>query len=83
MKKMKMLFLALALSVALVGNTFAIGPSGPADGLVSAALSIAVEQIYSLLGFGPDDCPLRQCQTCRPNNLVDGTGDGHCRPRDN
>lgn len=78
-----MLFLALALSVTLVGNTFAIGPLGPPDGFLSAALSFVAEQMNSLLGFGPDDCPLRQCQTCRPNNLVDGTGDGHCRPRDN
>lgn len=83
MKKIKMLFLSLALFVALVGNTFAIEPSGPSDGLLSAAISFVAEQMYSMLGPGSDDCPLRQCQTCHPNGLADGSDDGNCRPRDN
>lgn len=67
----------LILSLCLAGNIFAIGPvTAAAPGL----LSYAVERVVSL--FRGEDCPLRICQDCRPNN-EDDTGNGDCRPRDN
>lgn len=74
---MKTFGLMLILSLGLAGNIFAVGSvTAVAPGL----LSFAIEQVLSM--FETDDnCPLRTCQNCRPNNEDDGDGD--CRPREN
>lgn len=77
MKRMKTFGLMLILSFGLAGNIFAMGSvTTVAPGL----LSFAIEQVLSMLERD-DNCPLRTCQNCRPNN--EGDGDGDCRPREN
>jgi hypothetical protein len=82
MKRIKPLGLMLVLSICLTGNIFATGPVVTGTvGIVPGLLSYVVEQVLSV--FESEDCPLRICQNCRPNNeAVDG-GNGDCRPKDN
>ena len=67
----------LLLSIGLAGNIFAMGPVTVGVGVVPGLFSFAVEQVFSLIG--DENCPLRQCQDCQPNNTDNG-GDQTCRP---
>lgn len=76
MKKLRMFGFMLVLSLALASNIFAIGS---VTTVVPGMFSFVMEQVLSL--FGTDDnCPLRTCQNCRPNNEGNGDGNGDCRP---
>jgi len=76
MKRTKTLFLALALTTLLTGNIFATGGVLPVtNSIVTAALTA----LLSLAGSN-EQCPLRQCTTCRPNNEGGDNGNGDCRP---
>ncbi len=79
MKKLKTLGFMLVLSLALASNMFAMGS---VTAVVPGVLSFAVEQVLSMFG-ADDNCPLRTCQNCRPNNDGNGDGNGDCRPREN
>ena len=79
MKKIRVFGLMVVLSLSLAGNIFAVGP---VTAVVPGLLSLVVEQALSMFGGG-DSCPLRTCQNCRPNNEVDGDGNGDCRPGSN
>ena len=68
----------LLLSVSMAGNIFAMGSVTAATGVVPGLLSFVVEHLLSM--FRSEDCPLRQCQDCRPNNGADDDGNGNCRP---
>lgn len=79
MKTIKTIGLTLLLSICLSGNIFAIGPVTAETGVVPGLLSFAVDHVFSMLRS--EDCPLRQCQDCRPNNGTDDDGNGNCRPQ--
>lgn len=79
MKRIKAFFIATILTVTLAGNILA---SGPAVALPAGLISFAVGQVLSFLG-ADDQCPLRQCTNCRPNNENNGDGNGDCRPTPN
>lgn len=77
MKRFKAFFLATVLTATFAGNIFATG--GVATTLPSSLVTFAVSAFLSLTG-GTDQCPLRQCTNCRPNNENGGDGNGDCRP---
>lgn len=76
MKQIKTLLLGLALTTLLAGNIFATG------GVLPATNSIVAYALTALLSFarGDDQCPLRQCTTCKPNTEGGDNGNGDCRP---
>lgn len=74
MKRTKALLLALTMTTLLAGNIFATGGALPA---ANSIVTYALTALLSLVG-GNDQCPLRQCTTCRPNN--EGGDNGDCRP---
>ena len=75
MKKVRTALLMAVFSTALVGNAFA---SGAATSTALDLFSSAVEYVVSF--FADDNCPVRQCISCRPVTGVDENG--NCRPRD-
>jgi len=74
MKKIKAILCAMLLSTCLVGNVFAADTTG-SNGFFSF-FSNAMNAVVSF--FSADNCPPRQCQTCRPTE--DGDNDPICRP---
>lgn len=82
MKRIKTLFLALALTTLLAGNIFATGGIVSTATLTASLLTSAVNAVLSLMGTD-DQCPTRQCTNCRPNSDGDGDGNGNCRPTPN
>ena len=76
MKRIKALFLALTMTTLLAGNIFATGGVLPA---ANSIVNYALTALLSLAG-GTDQCPLRQCTTCKPNNEGGDNGNGDCRP---
>lgn len=76
MKNLKALVVTLLLSIVLVGNAFATGPSGSG---VWTFFADTVESVMSFFRSG-ESCPLRQCTNCRPTEQRDENG--NCRPRD-
>lgn len=74
MKKRQSFFCIALLSTTLVANVFASGTIG------TSTFSILdnVINVVTLLLRG-DNCPVRQCQDCRPGEEPDENG--HCRPR--
>lgn len=77
MKRFKTLILVLTLTTVFAGNIFATGIVSTAT-LPTSVVASAVNALLSLVG-GTDQCPLRQCTTCRPNSEGDN-GNGDCRP---
>ena len=75
MKKIKALLCAMLLSTCLVGNVFAADTTD--SGGIFSYFSSAMNAVVSFF-IAPDNCPPRQCQTCRPNE--DGDNDPNCRP---
>lgn len=75
MKKRQSIFCVALLSMILVGNVFASPTVGTS---VLGLLDSAVSAVVSLLS---EACPVRQCQDCRPSEVVDENG--HCRPKEN
>jgi len=75
MKKRQSVFCIALLSTVLVGNVFAGSVVGTS---VFGILDNVVGAVVSLLSG--DSCPLRQCQGCRPTEVVDDNG--NCRPRE-
>jgi hypothetical protein len=76
MKQIKTLLLGMALTTVLAGNIFATGGVLPAT---SGIVTYALTALLALSG-GNDQCPLRQCTTCKPNNEGGDNGNGDCRP---
>lgn len=74
MKKRQSFFCMALLSTTLVANVFASG----AVGTSTSILDSVVNAVVSLLRG--DSCPVRQCQDCRPGDIVDENG--NCRPRE-
>jgi hypothetical protein len=79
MKKIKALFCAILLSTCLAGNVFAGGTTS--SGSFFSFFTEAMNAVVSF--FRGDNCPPRQCQTCRPPNEGGDDNDPNCRPRDN
>lgn len=75
MKKLKALVGTLFLSIMLVGNVFATGPSGSG---VWAFFADSFDSVMYFFREG-ESCPLRQCTNCRPTERDEN---GNCRPRD-
>lgn len=74
MKKRQSFFCIALLSTTLVANVFAGGAvSMSAFGIFDSV----IEAVMILLR--DDNCPVRQCQDCRPGEVPDENG--HCRPR--
>jgi predicted RNA-binding Zn ribbon-like protein len=76
MKKRQSFLCIALLSTTLVANVFAGGAVatstfGFLDSVINAAVSLLL---------GGDSCPVRQCQNCRPTEVVDENG--NCRPRE-
>jgi len=76
MKRINKLFLVLALTTVFAGNIFATGGLLPAT---NSIVTYALTALLSLAG-GNEQCPLRQCTTCKPNNEGGDNGNGDCRP---
>lgn len=76
MKRLKTLFLVLALTTMFAGNIFATGGTLP---VTNSIVTYALNALLSLAG-GNDQCPPRQCTNCRPNNEGGDNGNGDCRP---
>lgn len=76
MKRIKTILLGLVLTTLLAGNIFANGVVLP------AANNIVTYALTALLSFAriDDQCPLRQCTTCKPNTEGGDNGNGDCRP---
>ncbi len=74
MKKRQSLLCIALLSTTLVANVFASGTIGTSTFGILDNVITAV----TLLLRG-DNCPVRQCQDCRPGEEPDENG--HCRPR--
>ena len=73
--KKRQTFLCIALlSTTLVANVFG---GGGAVGTSTSILDSVFNAVVSLLRG--DSCPVRQCQDCRPGEVVDDNG--NCRPR--
>ena len=79
MKKLKALFCAIVLSTCLVGNVFAGGVATTTGAGFFSFFSDAVNAVVSL--FSREDCPPRQCTTCRPGG--GNENDPNCRPLSN
>lgn len=75
MKKRQSLCCIALLTTILVGNVFAGGPVGMS---MLGLFDSAIYAVASLLSS--DSCPVRQCQQCRPTEVVDENG--NCRPRE-
>lgn len=75
MKKRQSLCCIALLTTILVGNVFAGGPVGMS---MLGLFDSAIYAVASLLSG--DSCPVRQCQQCRPTEVVDENG--QCRPRE-
>ena len=77
MKRLKTFAIAIALTTVLAGNIFATGGAVSTATLPTSLLTYAVTVVLAM--FGADDqCPLRQCTNCKPNNGNNDGGD--CRP---
>lgn len=77
MKRLKTFAIAIALTAVLAGNIFATGGTVSAATSPTGLLTYAVSAVLAM--FGADDqCPLRQCTHCKPNNGNNDGGD--CRP---
>lgn len=76
MKKIKAILCAILLATFLVGNVFAADTTG-SNGFFSY-FSSAMNAIVSFFS-ATDNCPPRQCQTCRPTEGGDDN-DPNCRP---
>ncbi len=75
MNKRQSFFCAALLSTTLVANVFAGVPASTSTfGILESVFNAVV-----LLLRG-DSCPVRQCQNCRPGDVVDENG--NCRPRE-
>lgn len=74
MKKIQSVFCITLLSTILVGNAFA---SGAVGGSVFGFFDDVVNAFVALVS---GDCPPRQCQQCRPTEVVDENG--NCRPKE-
>lgn len=71
MKKLKVIFCTFLLSTSLVGNVFA------SNSLSNGVFSFFDNAIETILSFtGEEDCKPRQCQTCKPIDVLMGK----CRP---
>lgn len=81
MKRFKAVFLAMVLTATFAGNIFATGSLVSVAVLPASLLTNVVNAILSVVG-GDDQCPLRMCTNCRPNNEGEGDDDGNgdCRP---
>lgn len=75
MKKFKSLFCAVLLSTCLVGNVFA-GGTTTGNGF----FSFFSEAVNAVVSFFRDECPPRQCTTCKPGG---DNNDPNCRPLQN
>jgi len=76
MKKLKALFCAIVLSTCLVGNVFAGGVATTTGAGFFSFFSDAANAVVSF--FSREDCPPRQCTTCRPGG--GNENDPNCRP---
>lgn len=76
MKKHQSFFCIALLSTTLVANVFA---SGAVNTSTFGFLDSVINAVALLMSG--DSCPVRQCQDCRPTEIVDENG--HCRPREN
>lgn len=75
MKKRQSFFCIALLSTVLVANVFASGGVATSTFSVLDTLFNAVASLMSR-----DSCPVRQCQNCRPTEIIDENG--NCRPRE-
>ncbi len=75
MKKLKTLFCAMLLSTCLVGNVFAGGTTTASSGFFSF-FTDAVNAVASFFTASREECPPRQCTTCKPGDK----NDPNCRP---
>lgn len=73
MKKIKVLFCAMLLSTCLVGNVFA---GGVATTTGASFFSFFSDAVNAVVTFFREECPPRQCTTCRPGP----NNDPLCRP---
>lgn len=76
MKKRQSFFCVALLSTTLVANVFA----GGAVGMSTLGVLDSVINAVALLLRSGDNCPVRQCQNCRPGEIIDENG--NCRPRE-
>lgn len=74
MKKHQSIFCVALLSTTLVANVFAGGTVGTSSSILDSVFNAFVSLLRG------DSCPVRQCQDCRPGDLVDENG--NCRPRE-
>lgn len=72
MKKLKSIFCAMLLSTCLVGNVFAGGTTTTGGGF----FSFFSDAVSAVVSFFREECPPRQCTTCRPGP----NNDPLCRP---
>ncbi len=75
MKKLKTIFCAMLLSTCLVGNVFAGGVTTTGGGFFSI-FTDAMIAVVSYFNAAREDCPTRQCTTCKPGP----NNDPICRP---
>lgn len=75
MKKMKSIFCAMLLSTCLAGNVFA-GNTTTGSGF----FSFFSEAVNAVVSYFRNECPPRQCQTCKPGGDNDND---NCRPPTN
>jgi hypothetical protein len=73
MKKRQTFLCITLLSTTLVANVFAGGAIGASTSILDSVFNAVVSLLRG------DSCPVRQCQDCRPGEIVDDNG--HCRPR--
>lgn len=74
MKKLQSFCCIALLSTTLVGNVFAGGVGTPTLGVVDSVINAVMMLLRD------NGCPPRQCQNCRPGDIVDENG--NCRPRE-
>ena len=72
MKKIRTLTCTFLLAVCLVGNVFA---GNTTSGGIYDLFNDIYETTITLFSFTDEDCPPRQCNSCRPDDKT-----GNCRP---
>ncbi len=79
MKKLRSVIFATILSSIMAVNIFA--GTSVTTGVLSPLVNQAVSAVISFISgngfFRDDNCPLRVCGSCRPEER---NGDGDCRP---
>ena len=76
MKKLKTLFCAMLLSTCLVGNVLAGGTTTTTGSGFFSFFTDAMNAVTSFFTAAREDCPPRQCTTCKPGP----NNDPICRP---